>query len=106
MADTQLCLVQHQTKLYLVDICALLVELVKQQTIFKFGKLEKVELQPAAPIEDCLVLALRESEPEISSETESDYRQIAKVSKRGRVRCILLVKPIILKRRCPFFFSV
>ena len=81
MADAQFCLIQHQTKLYLVDICALLVELVKQQTIFKFGKLDRVELQPPAPIEECLVLALRESEPETSLETERDYGQIAKVSK-------------------------
>ena len=102
MADAQFCLIQHQTKLYLVDICTLLVELVKQQTIFKFGKLDKVELQPPAPIEDCLVMALRESEPEASLETESDYRQIANVSRRAPFICACLFSQIWMKPEAPW----
>jgi hypothetical protein len=57
-ADERWALLQHGTKLYLVDACALSRDLAYQQLLRQFEALPRVQLQPPAELAPLLAMAL------------------------------------------------
>jgi hypothetical protein len=57
-ADERWALLQHGTKLYLVDACGLGRDLVYQQLLRQFEALPRVQLQPPAELAPLLAMAL------------------------------------------------
>eukprot|EP00249_Psilotum_nudum_P013294 c24267_g1_i1 orf=344-2536(-) len=62
MADDVLALVQHRTRLYLLNIVKLSKELMYQQVIRRFAHFNAMRLTNPAPIYDLIVMALDEEE--------------------------------------------
>jgi DNA mismatch repair ATPase MutL len=56
--DQTRALIQHQTKLYLVDLSRITKELFSQLVIFDFANFGVLKLSPAAPVFDLAKLAL------------------------------------------------
>lgn len=57
-ADERWALLQHGTKLYLVDACALSRDLAYQQLLRQFEALPRAQLQPPAELVPLLAMAL------------------------------------------------
>lgn len=62
MADGELALLQHRTKLYIVNIPIVSAELFRQLALQRFGRLRPIRVDPPAPLADMLLLALEEEE--------------------------------------------
>eukprot|EP00468_Gymnochlora_sp_CCMP2014_P014413 CAMPEP_0167769274 /NCGR_PEP_ID=MMETSP0110_2-20121227/17208_1 /TAXON_ID=629695 /ORGANISM="Gymnochlora sp., Strain CCMP2014" /LENGTH=306 /DNA_ID=CAMNT_0007658193 /DNA_START=350 /DNA_END=1270 /DNA_ORIENTATION=- len=57
--DEKYALLQHKTKMYLVNVPALCKDLMLERVLLNFGHLKKYKLSTPAPIEKLLLLALK-----------------------------------------------
>eukprot|EP00898_Chlorokybus_atmophyticus_P001568 jgi/Chlat1/2411/Chrsp17S02666 len=62
MADSTFALLQHNTKLYLVNVNKLSQELMYQNTLRRFGRFPAIRLSEPAPLGELLEMALDEEE--------------------------------------------
>ena len=60
MADGELALVQHRTRLFLVNVPVMSGELFRQLALQRFGRLRPLAVAPQAPLAPLLELALEE----------------------------------------------
>lgn len=64
MADGELALLQHRTRLYLADVPRLSAELFRQLALQRFGRLRPIRVEPAAALAEMLLMALDDEERE------------------------------------------
>jgi DNA mismatch repair protein MLH1 len=57
-ADAQFALIQHKTKLYIVNLLTLCQELFQQQVFMRFSNFDRLVLKPQLPLRDLLQTAL------------------------------------------------
>ncbi|KAI3434419.1 hypothetical protein D9Q98_002497 [Chlorella vulgaris] len=62
LADATLALVQHGTRLYLLDVQRLSADMFYQQVLRRFGAFQRIQLQPPLPVEGLAVAALEAQE--------------------------------------------
>lgn len=70
MADGSLALVQHQTKLYLLDTETLSRDMMYQQVLRRFEHFNKIQFSIPAPLKELLLLGLDEEEEKGNWSTE------------------------------------
>lgn len=75
MADGELALLQHRTKLFLANVPALSAELFRQLALQRFGRLRAIRVEPAAPLAEMVAMALEE-EAGAEEEGESEARGV------------------------------
>ncbi|KAJ0754538.1 putative ribosomal protein S5 domain 2-type [Helianthus annuus] len=71
MADDVFALLQHNTNLYLANVVNLSKELMYQLVLQRFGYFNAIQLSDPAPLQELIMLALREEDPD-SEGTEND----------------------------------
>lgn len=83
MADDVFALLQHNTHLYLANVVTLSKELLYQLVLQRFGYFNAIQLSDPAPLQDLIMLALNEEDPDADPQaTENDdfKRKIAQMN--------------------------
>ncbi|KAK3164122.1 hypothetical protein QOZ80_1AG0012960 [Eleusine coracana subsp. coracana] len=78
MADEVFALVQHSTRLYLVNVVNVSKELMYQQVLCRFGNFNAIQLSEPAPLRELLLLALKDDE--MVEENDAEKLEIAEVN--------------------------
>ncbi|KAI3726580.1 hypothetical protein L1987_66378 [Smallanthus sonchifolius] len=71
MADDVFALLQHNTHLYLANVVSLSKELMYQLVLQRFGYFNAIQLSDLVPLQELIMLALREEDPDPEG-TEND----------------------------------
>ncbi|EOY17365.1 MUTL isoform 3 [Theobroma cacao] len=101
MADDVFALLQHNTHLYLANVVNLSKELMYQQVLRRFAHFNAIQLSESAPLQELLMLALKEEELDLECNENDDLKmKIAELS--TCVPCdplwLRLYKPLIFCR--------
>uniref|UniRef100_A0A0D9YK94 DNA mismatch repair protein S5 domain-containing protein n=2 Tax=Oryza glumipatula TaxID=40148 RepID=A0A0D9YK94_9ORYZ len=79
LADEAFALIQHNTRLYLVNVVNISKELMYQQALCRFGNFNAIQLSESAPLQELLVMALKDDEL-MSDEKDDEKLEIAEVN--------------------------
>lgn len=79
LADEVFALIQHNTRLYLVNVVNVSKELMYQQALCRFGNFNAMQLSEPAPLRELLVMALKDDEL-MNDENDVENREIAEVN--------------------------
>nr|XP_015649877.1 DNA mismatch repair protein MLH1 isoform X2 [Oryza sativa Japonica Group] len=79
LADEAFALIQHNTRLYLVNVVNISKELMYQQALCRFGNFNAIQLSEPAPLQELLVMALKDDEL-MSDEKDDEKLEIAEVN--------------------------
>ncbi|OMO78905.1 DNA mismatch repair protein [Corchorus olitorius] len=81
MADDVFALLQHNTHLYLANVVNLSKELMYQQVIRRFGHFNAIQLSEPAPLQELIMLALKEEDLDLDCNENDDLkRKIAEMN--------------------------
>ncbi|KAM7266491.1 hypothetical protein ACFE04_004388 [Oxalis oulophora] len=75
MADDTFALIQHNTHLYLVNVVNLSRELMYQQVLRRFAHFNAIQLSDPAPIQDLILLALKEEDLDQKIDDSDDLKE-------------------------------
>ncbi|MQL71166.1 hypothetical protein Taro_003440 [Colocasia esculenta] len=75
MADDVFALLQHSTRLYLVNVVNVSKELMYQQVIRRFAHFNAIQLSDPAPLPDLLLMALKEMDVDTQGDENDDPRE-------------------------------
>ncbi|XP_072981652.1 DNA mismatch repair protein MLH1 isoform X1 [Typha angustifolia] len=75
LADEVFALLQHNTHLYLVNVVNISKELMYQQVIRRFAHFNAIQLSEPAPLQDLLMMALKEEDLESPTNENDDLKQ-------------------------------
>ncbi|KAF9608535.1 hypothetical protein IFM89_009901 [Coptis chinensis] len=75
MADDLMALLQHSTRLYLVNVVDLSKELMYQQVLRRFAHFNAIRLSDPAPVSELIAMALKEDEKESECDGDDDLRE-------------------------------
>ncbi|XP_020110363.1 DNA mismatch repair protein MLH1-like [Ananas comosus] len=75
LADDVFALLQHNTLLYLVNVVNVSKELMYQQVIRRFAHFNAIQLSEPAPLQDLLMMALKEEDLESPADENDDLKQ-------------------------------
>ncbi|KAF6147807.1 hypothetical protein GIB67_014387 [Kingdonia uniflora] len=75
MADDLLALLQHNTRLYLVNVVNLSKELMYQQIIRRFGHFNAIQLSDPAPLSELIMMALKDEDLESECSENDDLKK-------------------------------
>ncbi|KAM0911333.1 hypothetical protein ACQ4PT_013540 [Festuca glaucescens] len=79
VADEVFALIQHNTRLYLVNVVNVSKELMYQQALCRFGNFNAIQLSEPAPLRELMMMALKDDES-ISDENDKEKLEIAEVN--------------------------
>ncbi|XP_040379646.1 DNA mismatch repair protein MLH1 isoform X1 [Oryza brachyantha] len=79
LADEAFALIQHNTRLYLVNVVNISKELMYQQALSRFGNFNAIQLSEPPPLRELLVMALKDDEL-MSDEKDDEKLEIAEVN--------------------------
>ncbi|RLN23432.1 DNA mismatch repair protein MLH1 [Panicum miliaceum] len=79
LADEVLALIQHNTRLYLVNVVNVSKELMYQQALCRFGNFNAIQLSEPAPVRELLLMALKDDEL-MGDENDEEKLEIAEVN--------------------------
>ncbi|EOY17366.1 MUTL isoform 4 [Theobroma cacao] len=74
MADDVFALLQHNTHLYLANVVNLSKELMYQQVLRRFAHFNAIQLSESAPLQELLMLALKEEELDLECNENDDLK--------------------------------
>ncbi|GLT32860.1 hypothetical protein SLA2020_074940 [Shorea laevis] len=75
MADDVFALLQHNTRLYLVDVVNLSKELMYQQVLRRFSHFNAIQLSEPAPLPELITLALKEEDLDPDGQENDDLKE-------------------------------
>lgn len=79
VADEVFALIQHNTRLYLVNVINVSKELMYQQALCRFGNFNAIQLSEPAPLRELLTMALKDDES-MRDENDKEKLEIAEVN--------------------------
>ncbi|CAO1943126.1 unnamed protein product [Urochloa humidicola] len=79
LADEVFALIQHNTRLYLVNVVNVSKELMYQQALCRFGNFNAIQLSEPAPLRELLLMALKDDEL-LGDENDEEKLEIAEVN--------------------------
>ncbi|KMZ57672.1 hypothetical protein ZOSMA_83G00490 [Zostera marina] len=80
MADDIFALIQHDTRLYLVNVVNVSEELMYQQVLRRFAHFNAIQLSDPAPIHELIMMALSEENAECEDVESEDFNKIAEMN--------------------------
>ncbi|KAL5724741.1 DNA mismatch repair protein [Ranunculus cassubicifolius] len=81
MADDALALIQHKTRLYLVNVVNLSKELMYQQVLRRFAHFDAIQLSDPAPLSELIMMALKDDDLDSHCNDNDDLKEkIAEVN--------------------------
>nr|CAD1824585.1 unnamed protein product [Ananas comosus var. bracteatus] len=96
LADDVFTLLQHNTLLYLVNVVNVSKELMYQQVIRRFAHFNAIQLSEPAPLQDLLMMALKEEDLESPADENDDLKQkIAEVDWENEKECFQTVSAVL-----------
>ncbi|TVU36895.1 hypothetical protein EJB05_18848, partial [Eragrostis curvula] len=78
LADEVFALIQHNTRLYLVNVVNVSKELMYQQALCRFGNFNAIQLSEPALLRELLMMALKDDE--MVDENDAEKQEIAEVN--------------------------
>ncbi|XP_010912641.1 DNA mismatch repair protein MLH1 isoform X1 [Elaeis guineensis] len=75
LADEVFALLQHNTHLYLMNVVSVSKELMYQQAIRRFSHFNAIQLSEPAPLQELLMIALKEEDVESMDDENDDLKQ-------------------------------
>ncbi|KAL5220094.1 hypothetical protein ABZP36_024807 [Zizania latifolia] len=78
LADEVFALIQHNTRLYLVNVVNVSKELMYQQALCRFGNFNAMQLSEPAPLRELLMMALKDDEL-MTNENDDQKLEIAEI---------------------------
>ncbi|XP_019441033.1 PREDICTED: DNA mismatch repair protein MLH1 isoform X2 [Lupinus angustifolius] len=89
MADDVFAVIQHNTHLYLVNVVNLSKELIYQQVLSRFARLNAISISDPLPLKDLIILALKDEDLDSECNDEDHLQEkIAEVDWEDEKNCI------------------